>query len=140
MDSLLPLLVIFYVQKTSETLSRAPVLLRYFSETVPDAFQREAKKETWCFISNLDDLSFPVLHMNNIFQSSLTTGPNLPLQNPCVSWAVSDVGEAQGAHLLFPNNIALLWKILQSFHASGSFSMKKPMLFWYLISDILPVS
>lgn len=57
------------------------------------------EKKKWCLLSNLDDHSFPVLHINNIFQSPLTTGPNLPLQNPCVSWAVLGVGETQGAHL-----------------------------------------
>lgn len=47
----------------------------------------------------MDDRSFPVLHMNNIFQSYFTTGPNLPLQNPCAFWAISGEGETQGAHL-----------------------------------------
>lgn len=87
----------FSVQNTSETVTKAPILLRHFTQTVADAFQRG--KKNWCLFSNLDDHSFPVLHINNIFQSPLTTGPNLPLQNPCVSWAVLGVGETQGAHL-----------------------------------------
>lgn len=99
MDSLRYVLVIFYVQKTSEIVTKAPVLLRFFSETVSDAFQREMKKQNWCFISNLADHFFTVLQINNIFQSSLATGPNLSLQNPCASWAILDVGERQGAYL-----------------------------------------
>lgn len=99
MDSLRYVLVIFYVQKTSEIVTKAPILLRYFSETISDAFQREIKKQNWCFISNLVDNFFPVLHINNIFQSSLATGPNLSLENPCALWAILDVGERQGAHL-----------------------------------------